>query len=325
MRPIVKATDLSVGHDGHSILENLNFEIFRGDFICLMGSNGRGKTTLLRTLTSLLPTIKGDILFNENSLESYSAVELSKLIAVVLTERLDLANITVWDFVAMGRAPYTNFWGTLKESDCRIIDNSLRALHFEKFKNCFFNELSDGQKQKVLIARALAQDTPILFLDEPTNFLDMPRKMELMVLLKRIAEKEKKAILFSSHDWELALEMNSQLWLIDDEGKFNVGMPEEIILRKKLFSSFVSEDVEFSTTKGRFEEVIAPTKFVRLIGENDCVKWTAHALRKNAIGVDEKSLITVCCNPDGWLVEGENGQKAFDNLFSLVWFDFDSF
>ncbi|MCK5884278.1 MAG: ABC transporter ATP-binding protein [Bacteriovoracaceae bacterium] len=325
MKPIVSAKKLSVGHQGLSILSDLSFDIFPGDFICLMGSNGRGKTTLLRTLSSLLTPIAGEIFIAEREISQFSAIELAKTVSVVLTERIDIPNISVWDFVSMGRAPYTNFWGALGASDNAIVEESLIALGFFKQRNRLFNELSDGQKQKVLIARALAQNTPVILLDEPTNFLDMPRKMELMVLLKRIAAEKNKAILFSSHDWELALEMNTHLWLIDDSGEFNVGMPEEIILQQKLFSSFKSSEIVFSTKKGRFEEVISPVYSVALEGDEYGVKWTGHALRKKRISVDTNSAITIVCHQSYWEIVKGDRRVRLDDLFSVVWFNYDSF
>ncbi len=218
----------------------INASIKRGELTCLLGANGVGKSTLLRTLSAFQPALGGEILIYNpltshfSSLTSYSDKELSRVIGVVLTEKPDIRNMSVRELVALGRSPYTGFWGTLHDDDWQEVDDAIEAVRIGNLSKRMIHTLSDGERQKVMIAKALAQQTPVIYLDEPTAFLDFPSKVEMMQLLRRLAQEKDKTIFLSTHDFELALQVADTLWLMEksqaDNGqpKLHIGTPQEL-------------------------------------------------------------------------------------------------
>ncbi len=219
--------------------------IRQGQLTCLLGPNGVGKSTLLRTLAAFQPPLAGDIeylLENDKSVsvKDLSDRQLSRLIGVVLTEKLSVRNMSVHELVEMGRSPYTGFWGVLNAEDKRIVAESIEAIGISGLADRMVETLSDGERQKVMIAKALAQQTPIIFLDEPTAFLDFPSKVEVMQLLRRLAHQLQKTILMSTHDFELALQVADELWLME-RGGLSIGTAQELAANGRL-SHFVERD-----------------------------------------------------------------------------------
>lgn len=250
MNEAVILKNLSIGYQTKQhvtvVAEQLNGTIHSGELTCLLGRNGIGKSTLLRTLSAFQPALAGEILLrnSENSdyseLSDFSDKQLSRLIGVVLTEKPDVRNMTTEELVGMGRSPYTGFWGTLSADDHRIVDEAIALVGIEPLKGRFIHTLSDGERQKVMIAKALAQQTPVIFLDEPTAFLDFPSKVEVMQLLRRLAIEAQKTIFLSTHDFELALQVADKLWLMEigdrsqktgdgrQESGVSIGTPREL-------------------------------------------------------------------------------------------------
>lgn len=189
----------------------------RGELTCLLGPNGAGKSTLLKTLSGALPPLSGNIEINSRRLEAYSPRELAMVIGLVLTEKSMVGNMKVEQLVAMGRSPYTGFWGRLSNNDRLLVEEALSLVKIEELSGRTVASLSDGERQKVMIAKALAQETPVIFLDEPTAFLDFPGKVELMRLLRRLAHEEGKTVFLSTHDLDIALATTDYVWLIDPE------------------------------------------------------------------------------------------------------------
>ena len=217
--------DLSIGyqtkHSVKTVAEGINGAIRSGELTCLLGANGVGKSTLLRTLAAFQPQIRGEILFSWKGegegwrdISSMTDKELSKLIGVVLTEKPDVRNMSVRELVSLGRSPYTGFWGTYSEEDLRIVDEAIAMVGITALTRRPVHTLSDGERQKVMIAKALAQQTPVIFLDEPTAFLDYPSKVEVLQLLRRISREAEKTIFLSTHDVELALQLADTIWLM---------------------------------------------------------------------------------------------------------------
>ena len=208
---ILKTENLSIGYkskkDRSVIANNINIELKKGELIGLVGANGIGKSTLLRTLTTIQQPLEGTIYLNKKSLEHYAPIELAKTMSLVLTEQLMSKNLSVFELIALGRQPYTNWVGNLSEDDIMIINKSMEQTNLSELKhrNCF--ELSDGQLQKAMIARALAQDTDLIILDEPTTHLDMYHKAYILKLLQKLAKDTNKTILFSSHEIDLAIQL----------------------------------------------------------------------------------------------------------------------
>ena len=209
------------------VASDLNATALPGTLTCLIGHNGTGKSTLLRTIARLQPSIDGSLLIGNNDISTLKPTHLSRMLSIVLTSRPDVRNMTVEELVALGRAPYTGFWGRLSADDRRIVHQSIESVGITAMAERRVCTLSDGEMQKVMIAKSLAQQTPVILLDEPTAFLDFPGKIDLMLLLQRLAHEEHKTILLSTHDLETALQTADRLWLLAD-GALHDGTPHEL-------------------------------------------------------------------------------------------------
>lgn len=211
---ILKATDLIIGYKDKAILPPINVTLEEGALVALIGPNGSGKSTLFKTLIGNLKPIGGSVRLYDKDISSYSPKDKASMIGIVLTERPDDMFLKVFDVVATGRCPYTDFFGKIKKEDLNIVKESLEIVGIINLIDRYFNTLSDGEKQKVMIAKTLAQNTPIIFMDEPTAFIDYPSKIDLLSLMKRLAIEQKKTIVFSSHDLELLLRFTDDIWMI---------------------------------------------------------------------------------------------------------------
>ena len=209
------------------VASGLSAAISSGLLTCLLGQNGIGKSTLLRTLSAFQPKLGGSIKMEGREISEFTDKELSRLIGVVLTEKPDVRNMTVEELVGLGRSPYTGFWGGLTDEDHTVVRESIQLVGIEPLIGRMVHTLSDGERQKVMIAKALAQQTPIIYLDEPTAFLDYPSKVETMQLLRRLAIQQQKTIFLSTHDVELSLQVADCLWLMEPGG-LSVGTPREL-------------------------------------------------------------------------------------------------
>lgn len=210
---------LSVGYKGFSpVVTDINVEIKSGELTCLIGSNGIGKSTLLKTLTGFLPKLGGRLLLDGRDIDLLSQRERAKYISIVLTYKADVQNLSVAEMVGMGRMPYTGFWGKLNANDREIVAEAINMVGINHLKDRMVQTLSDGERQKVMIAKALAQQTPIILLDEPTSFLDFPSKVEMLQLLHRLAKETDKVVFLSTHDLELALRIADLLVELDKNG-----------------------------------------------------------------------------------------------------------
>lgn len=210
---------LSVGYKGFPpVVSNINVEIKSGELTCLIGSNGIGKSTLLKTLTGFLPKLSGRLLLDGRDINMLSQRERAKYISIVLTYKSDVQNLSVTEMVGMGRMPYTGFWGKLNANDQTIVAEAIEMVGIEHLKNRMIQTLSDGERQKVMIAKALAQQTPVILLDEPTSFLDFPSKVEMLQLLHRLAKEANKVVFLSTHDLELALRIADRLVELNKNG-----------------------------------------------------------------------------------------------------------
>lgn len=252
---IIKTSDLSIGYPSKKgdtvIASGLNIELSAGKLVCLLGKNGIGKSTLLRTLTKVQPRLNGEIFIDNQELKNLSNLDLSKLLSLVLTERLPESNLSVFELVALGRQPYTNWVGNLSPSDLNFIQDALEQTNTKHLINSKYYELSDGQLQKVLIARALAQNTSLIVLDEPTAHLDKHNTIETFSLLKKLAKKNNKTIIVSSHEINLALKLADELWLMTPSN-FIAGETESLILSDKLEQLFDSDLISFDKSLKQF-------------------------------------------------------------------------
>lgn len=218
---LIKAVELNSGYDGKIISENISFELAAGKIICIIGPNGAGKSTILKTISGYLDKISGDIYIQNKKSDTLSGADRAKAIAVMLTERRDVEYMTVFDVVSLGRYQYTDIAGRLRERDLQIINNALQITDSFEYKEREFNTLSDGQKQRVILARAIAQEPSILILDEPTSFLDIGYKLEFMEILKKLSREEGMGILMSIHELELAKAIADQVICINKDGRID--------------------------------------------------------------------------------------------------------
>lgn len=217
----LRCEQLCIGYEHHVVQDSLDITANSGTMICLLGKNGCGKSTLLRSMAGLQPLLSGKILINladdtykNIDVSSLSATERARLISLVLTERLSIENTTIHDVVAMGRYPYSSFLGGLTNNDERVINQALEQTELNELSARFFNRLSDGEKQRVLIAKALAQQTPIILLDEPTAHLDLPNRIKVLSLLKNLAHSTQRIVIISTHELDLALQLADTIWLM---------------------------------------------------------------------------------------------------------------
>ena len=252
---ILKANQLSIGYKTKKaetiIASNINFELQKGHLIGLVGANGIGKSTLLRTLIKVQPELSGSITLNDKDLKSTSILELAKQLSIVLTEPLTSKNLSVFELVSLGRHPYTNWIGNLTEADITIINKSLDLIKIADLKDKKCYELSDGQLQKVMIARALAQDTDVIILDEPTSHLDMYHKAYILKLLQRLTKDTGKTILFSSHEIDLAIQLCDTMIVMQKE-KVVCNQPCELISEGVFETLFPKDLIVFDEKTGSF-------------------------------------------------------------------------
>lgn len=262
------------------IAAHLNAELRVGAFVCLLGPNGAGKSTLMRTAAGMQSPLAGSVWLQGRPLPAYSALELAQQLAVVLTERVDVPNLSAYGLVALGRHPYTDWSGRLTSADEEVIRWALTVTGAASLAGRAVNELSDGERQRVMIARALAQEPEVIILDEPTAFLDLPRRVEIMRLLRTLAHETGKVILLSTHDLDLALRSADQVWLIAPGGKFYMGTPEELVLDGSFEMAFQSEGVMFDPVTGSFRLSNAQARTVTLAGDGLPFIWTGRALER---------------------------------------------
>ena len=209
---IISLSQLSVGYTlSHPVISDIDLELKSGQLSCLIGENGIGKSTLLKTLTGFLPKLKGSVLFDNRDITSFSQRELARQVSIVLTQKPDVQNLTIEEIIGLGRSPYTGFFGRLRIDDRMVVNDAIATMGIEKLRGRMIQTLSDGERQKVMIAKALAQETPVILLDEPTAFLDFPSKAETFQSLQRMAHERDKLILLSTHDLELAVRFADSL------------------------------------------------------------------------------------------------------------------
>ncbi len=301
--------NLSIGYPGKGdvkvVADGICACINSGELTCLLGANGVGKSTLLRTLSAFQPKLGGEIRILGKEIETYTDKQLSRIISVVLTEKCDVRNMSVAEVVGLGRTPYTGFWGTLAKEDEQVMDCSMAMVGIFHLASRMIHTLSDGERQKVMIAKALAQETPVIYLDEPTAFLDFPSKVEMMQLLHRLSRQTDKTIFLSTHDLELALQIADRIWLMDKANGIITGTPEDLALDGSLDRFFTRKGIAFDVETGLFRVDNECTSQIRLVGKGQRYAMVRKALRRHGIlaGCDVVSEI---------YIETEDGQECGD-------------
>jgi iron complex transport system ATP-binding protein len=310
---------LRIGYPGKGkdnvLFENLHLELSAGQLVCFMGPNGIGKSSLIRTLAGLQSPMAGTIEINGH--QGHSA----KALSVVLTDRISHGNMTVYDLVTLGRYPYLDWTIRLSYSDREIIDRAIARVNIESLKNQQLSELSDGQMQMVMIARALAQDTSIILLDEPTAHLDLNNRVEIMKLLKSLAQATKKAILVSTHELDLALQMADWIWLSGRHQNILTGIPEDLVLEGAFDSIFQFKGFDLKTGKVQHEPFQG--KSICLKGNGPEYLWTKNALERNGFDVsdDVKEIVIILEKTPGglqWTLRKLKHSAAFRSIAELL-------
>lgn len=253
--PGIELRDVTAGYGNSPILRHVSATLRPGEFTSLLGANGAGKSTLLKVLSGNLAPMSGEAVAGGCPLQRMNRAALSRMVAVVNTDRIDGELLTVEETVGMGRYPYTGFFGRLGSSDRRIVAESLAATGMQAFAGKLMSQLSDGERQKVMIARALAQTTPLILLDEPTAFLDVASRVEVLTLLRKLAHEQQRAVLLSLHDVASALELSDFVWLLPGDGTMLTGTPAELIEEQRAGKPGNALDRLFTGREVRFDNV----------------------------------------------------------------------
>jgi len=271
MSVAVQTIDLAIGYKTRTarqvVLDGLNLTARTGEMVCLLGTNGTGKSTLLRTLARIQPALSGSVKIDGVDLGQLSQMELARRIGVVLTERVMVGALTARRVVELGRYPYWDWSGRMTQADHDVVDWAIEAVSASHLASRDSMSLSDGERQRFMIARALAQEPSILLLDEPTAFLDVPSRVDLMGLLRRLARDEQLAIVVSTHDLELALRMADTLWLVAPGNRLTAGTPEDAILAGSVAEAFEAESIRFHPEERAFR-IVADTRGYAIVRGN---------------------------------------------------------
>jgi iron complex transport system ATP-binding protein len=323
MQPVLTAHTLSIGYRYRQetlVRQGIELALLPGQLVCLMGPNGAGKSTLLRTLAGVQDPLAGELLLQGQPIEKLSPQEKAKAISLVLTDVVHSANLRVLEVVQLGRYPHTGWLGRLGADDKRAVEKALadtETLHLAEHK---LYTLSDGQRQKVMIARALAQGGQLLLLDEPTAHLDLVHRIQIMHLLGRVAREQQKAVIVATHELDLALQSADRLLLMPLQRELPLleGLPEDLVLNGALEEAFGRDPYRFDQQSGRFYQPLPLKASVQLRGPEPARYWTEQALRRTGIGLDPQAeaSIEVMQGAVGWRWELRQGVFT-EQYFSL--------
>ena len=293
-RITLEGIGLSLGYSQQGkrkeLLRDLSFQLYSGELTCLLGPNGVGKSTLIKAILGDLKPWEGRLILDQQELHTYSLEERAKRIAVVLSEPSYPGNLTVGQLVALGRTPHTSWGGKLSTEDRNWVDQALSDTRLTALQDERLGELSDGQRQKAMIARALAQDGKVLVLDEPTAHLDLINRLEIMTLLREISQKKEKAVLVVTHDLDIALETADRFWLMNCGSPLHMGRPEDILLSGKIQDLFPGEKYRFELERGKVELLQDPDN-LSIEGPAAGVYWVKKALQKAGIKKLDQTLV----------------------------------
>ena len=325
---VIALRNLSVGYkptrkETRIVASNLNTSLQPGELVCLLGPNGAGKSTLMRTMAGMQKPLEGAVELGSVNIHQLPARELAKHLSVVLTERISIGAMTAYALVALGRYPHTNWAGTLSDKDHEVIQWALKTTGASEFANRNIGELSDGERQRVMVARALAQEPQLMILDEITAFLDLPRRVEIMQLLRDLAHSTRGAILLSTHDLDLALRSADVIWLLPKGGAMQVGVPEELVLNGTFAKAFAGEGIEFDSHLGTFRMAQANQRNIVVLGEGEAALWTRRALERQGYRVLTQEtpgadFVNVLPNGAGWQLTTPQSEMHCASLTELL-------
>ncbi len=327
---ILRTENISIGFSGRKnssgeIFRNISVSAGKSELVALFGPNGIGKSTLLRSLVRLLSPLSGNILLFNKDITTLSGNDLARMVGFVSTETVYVNNLKVYDLVSLGRYPYTNWMGRLLPGDREKVEDAMNMVGISSMKHRYINQLSDGERQRTMIARTLAQDTNIIVLDEPTAFLDLPNKYEVIHLLHKLASERSRTIVFSTHDLNIAIQEADKIWLMLPDGIYQ-GSPEDLILEGSFGKMFQHTNLLFNTSRGDFRVKRKPRGSIGLRGPKTEVRWTRNALERIGYQVvhqkEEKTMITI--NDESgkriWEMTGKGETKIFYSVYALCGF-----
>lgn len=314
--------DLRIGYNHKALATLPPTTVEAGEFVCLLGRNGQGKSTLLRTLGGFLAPVSGEVTLHDTPVRTLQGIARARRIAVVLTERPQVGALGVMDLVEMGRQPYTGWAGVLSGEDRRIAAAALEQVGGAHLSGRTVDSLSDGERQRVMIARALAQQPDLMLLDEITAFLDLPSRVTIIDMLRRIAAEQGMAIILSSHDLELSLQTADRLWLLPGQERFVDGTPEDVVLSGAVGDAFDQENLAFSLASGRFESSIVASRSVHVEGDDVATRWLVRSLRRLGYGLAtdpakaDHRIASV--SPGRWRVGGQREADTIAETLKLL-------
>ena len=327
---VIQGKDLSIGYRTGKkekiVHKHLNFQLHSGELTCLLGANGAGKSTLLRTLSASQPSLSGELRMLDKPVSEYTEKERSRTIGVVLTDKTFTGGLSVYELVALGRQPHTGFFGRLQKEDKRIIEEAMEQVGIAHKAKNYTAELSDGERQKVMIAKSLVQECPLILLDEPTAFLDVVSRIEIMHLLHRLAIEQDKAILLSTHDIEQALVLSDKLWLLTKGEGLQCGVTEDLILSHRMDSLFPHKDIRFDYDHGVYYPTVGGQRKICVSCEDKTLlHWTMNALNRHGYqcvstpDAEIPCLKVLSSKELEWTEKGiTSHHTSFESLHSLI-------
>lgn len=321
---IISASNISIGYKvGRENIElhsGLNLALRSGEVTALLGQNGEGKSTLLRTLAGLQPPLSGELYVCDSKAYAIKTKELAKKISIVLTEKPIASELTIYELISLGRQPHTNFWGKLTNKDKETIEKAISNIGLESKQDRLITELSDGELQKAMIAKALAQETPIIILDEPTAFLDVAGRIEIMELLHRIASTEGKTILLSTHDIEQALLWADNIWVLSKENGLICGQTEDMITSGNIEKMFDKSGIKFDVICGNF--IFSPENTTPIAIETtdaELLQVCKRLLMRNGFIINHSAeLKLIVKNRNNIKISTPRESHCFTNFYQLV-------
>jgi iron complex transport system ATP-binding protein len=309
------------GKNENLLLPALNASANRGELIAVIGRNGIGKSTLLRTLTGLQPSLGGEIYYSGKNIRDFSRIELAQKIGYISTEIIRVSNMSIYDLVALGRFPHTNWIGKIELNDHKAIMDAIDKVSMGQFCRKFISELSDGERQKAMIARILAQDTAIMVMDEPTAFLDIAGRFDILHLMHSLSYLDGKTIIFSTHDFQMAVSQADKIWLILDN-KLIEGAPEDLMIAGAFDHLFDSSTLQFNSEDGTFSFSTVNRGSIYIEGYGKKKNWTERAINRAGFVVSKEKtepfIVTPSENVDCWKLLGQNRVKEFWTLYELI-------
>jgi iron complex transport system ATP-binding protein len=302
----LSAKDLAIGYrhrgETRTVLSGISLDVAPGELVAVLGVNGAGKSTLMRTLARAQPALSGSIEISGTDIARMSQYDLARTVGVVLTERIAVGSMPAFQLVELGRYPHVNWAGQLTDRDHKIVHSALTAVGAQNLAHRDVSELSDGERQRIMIARALAQEPAVLLLDEPSAFLDVSARVEIMAMLQKLAREENVAVILTSHDLDLALRTADTIWLFTGDGKLETGAPEDLLANGHIASAFSGPSIAFDPTERAFRTLAKTTGTAHVSGPAEAVDLAKSLLAREGFALSEENQadLTISLSTTGW-------------------------